>query len=124
MQKDVARFLVGHVLVDCHDVDALATHGLQDRLQFVFMHGEVAINHRMLIVAGKGRPGIDAHFIADGGSMHLGCARVTFTMPSLTCALLPRISSMGAAVTWLGDAMSPAKLLAGVPWAARTCAMR
>ena len=50
--------------------------------------------------------------------------RVTFTMPSLTCALLPRISSMGAAVTWLGDAMSPAKLLAGVPWAARTCAMR
>src|SRR6266516_3857821 len=49
---------------------------------------------------------------------------VTFTMPSLLCALVPRIASIGAAEMLLGVGMSPAKLLAGVGWAARTCATR
>lgn len=72
MQEQVARLLVGHVLVNRDDVDVRSAHGLQHWLQLARQHREVAVNDGLLIGAGKTSPSVDAHFLADLRTMHRG----------------------------------------------------
>src|SRR5262249_48579289 len=64
----------GHVLMDGDDIDTSATQSFQDRLQFLFEHDKIAIHHRLIIAAGKGGPGVDAHGVADVMAVHLRAA--------------------------------------------------
>src|SRR2546425_3396162 len=70
IEKHNARLLMGHVLMDGDDADVPGTHGLEHRLQLAFRHGEIAVDHGLIIRAGKRCPGIDAHFAADGHAVH------------------------------------------------------
>src|SRR5215831_11872232 len=72
MEEQVARLLLAHVLMNGDDVDALLAHGTQNRLKLVLQHGEVTINKRRSVAAGKCRPSVDAHLLADGYAVHAG----------------------------------------------------
>ena len=71
MEKKNSRLLVGHVHMDCHDVDFGKTESFQRGLQFVFRYREIAIDHRVIVAAGKRRPRVHAHLLVDLDAMHL-----------------------------------------------------
>src|SRR5215467_15742432 len=72
MEEKVARLLLAHVLMNGDDVDALLAHGMQNWLKLVLQHGEITIDKRRIVAAGKCRPSVDAHLLADGYTMHAG----------------------------------------------------
>ena len=45
-------------------------HGFEYGLQLCLGHGEVAVDDRVVIGAGEGRPGVDPHRLADWSAMH------------------------------------------------------
>ena len=61
MQEQDARLFVRHVMVDRHDQDAGAPERLQHALQLRLEHCEVAVDHRLIVGAREGRPGVHAH---------------------------------------------------------------
>src|SRR5215831_17239532 len=72
MEEKVARLLLAHVLMNGDDVDALLAHGMQHWLKLVLQHGEITIDKRCIVAAGKCRPSVDAHLLADGHAVHAG----------------------------------------------------
>src|SRR4051812_37081104 len=71
VEEHDARLLAGHVLVDGDHVDLGAAQRLENALQLTLEHGEVAVDHRLLVAAGERRPGVHAHGLADGVTAHL-----------------------------------------------------
>src|SRR5262249_49417344 len=70
MQKHDARLLVRHVVVDRDDIDVRVTERLEDVLELVLEHGEVAIDHGRTLAPPEGRPGIHAHRLPDLRAVH------------------------------------------------------
>src|SRR2546427_391148 len=70
VQKHDARLLVRHVVVDRDDVDVRVTQRLEDILQLVFEHREVAIDHRGSLAPRERRPGVHAHRLPHLGAVH------------------------------------------------------
>src|SRR5919108_2533785 len=58
--------------MDGYDVNPRAAQCLEDALELVFVHREVAIHNSLLITAGEGCPGIDAHRVTDDVAIYLG----------------------------------------------------
>ena len=58
IQKEDSGYLVCHIVVDRNDVDAGGTEGFEHVLAFVFEYSEVAIDHGVHIVAGRGARGL------------------------------------------------------------------
>src|SRR5947207_2656539 len=71
MKEHDARFFMGHVLMNRDDLDGVLEQRFQHRLQFIFGHGEISIDDRVVICARKCRPGIDAHRVVDLRAVHL-----------------------------------------------------
>src|SRR5262249_16774974 len=53
VQEQVARLLVGHVLVDGDNGNAFRAHGAQHRLELVLQHGNISVDHGGIIHAQK-----------------------------------------------------------------------
>ncbi len=70
MQKHDAWRFVRHVIVDRHDIDACFAQRFQHRLQFIFRHREVAIDHGVIVTARIGSLGVDADFFSDLDTVH------------------------------------------------------
>src|SRR5262249_28895946 len=70
VQKHDARLLVGHVVVDRDDVDVRVTEGLEDILEFVLEHREVAVDDGRLLASSERRPGVHPHRLPDLGAVH------------------------------------------------------
>src|SRR5882672_5959376 len=75
MQKEVARLLAGHVVMNGDDVNARFSQRLQHWLQLGFANNEIAINNGIVVGACKSRPRVYAHFFADfAAARHFGAA--------------------------------------------------
>src|SRR6266849_8762879 len=72
VQKHDAWLLVRHVIVDRDNVDVRMTQRLEDVLELVLEHREVAIDHRGSLAPRECRPGVHPHRLPDFGAMH-GC---------------------------------------------------
>jgi len=70
MEKHNARLFVGHVLVDCDDVDFLFEQRSRRWLQFIFGNSEVAIDNSVVIAPGEGDPRVHAHGVVDLDAVH------------------------------------------------------
>ena len=100
VQEDDARVFVFHVAVDSDDIDAVLPQGLKDILELPLLHGEIAIDQRMVIGAVERGPCIDAHlFSGDAVAGHLGgAAEGGLVHAVLGLAFAPKAASSGAAV--------------------------
>src|SRR2546425_12318832 len=70
VQEHDAWLLVRHVVVDRDDVDVRVTQRLEDVLELVLEHREVAIDHRGSLTPRERRPGVHAHRLPDLGAVH------------------------------------------------------
>lgn len=61
----------GHVVVNCDYVETILTERPQDRRNFVFEHGNVASDNRILLRPHKSGPCIEPHARIDSGSVFL-----------------------------------------------------
>src|SRR5262249_48917680 len=72
VQKDVARRLLYHVVMDGDDVDSRTTKALQHCLQFVLLAHEVSVHDGVVIRAAEAGPSINAHLLSDlAPTLHL-----------------------------------------------------
>ena len=70
MQKHDAGRFVRHVIVNRHDIDPRFAQRFEHGLQLVLGHGEIAIHHRIVVIARKGGPRVDADFLPDVDTVH------------------------------------------------------
>src|SRR5437870_6839340 len=70
VQEHDAWLLVRHVVVDRDDVDVRVTQRLEDVLELVLEHREVAIDHRGSLAPRECCPGVHAHRLPDPGAAH------------------------------------------------------
>ena len=71
MEKHDPRLLVRHVLMNRDDGDLVFDERFQNRLQFIFGHGEIAIDDRVVVRPGERGPGVNPDFFADLHPAHL-----------------------------------------------------
>src|SRR2546427_3156474 len=72
VKKHDARLLVRHVVVDRDDVDVRVPQRLEDVLELILEHCEVAIDDSGSLAPRECRPGADPHRLPDLGAVH-GC---------------------------------------------------
>lgn len=104
MQEDDHRFCIGHVMVDGHHIETVASQCLERWGDFGLEHGDVPGNRSIFVGAKESRPGVQAHpgidrrshllyreiIAANGDLVH--CA-VLFTLVSNDLRDLGRIES-------------------------------
>src|SRR5262249_42738390 len=77
MEKQNARLLTDHVMVDRDDVDAAARQRLQNRLKLILGNGEVAIYDGIVVGSSECRPCVDTHGLANFAATRRLCRSAT-----------------------------------------------
>jgi hypothetical protein len=83
---------MGHVLVDRDDVDAADSHRLQHGLQLVLVHGEVAIDHRLIVRACEGGPRVMNGGIVQRSTLTFTSSRGLLTLKTFSALLYVPLS--------------------------------